>query len=378
MFSPPLAGGEQSSKLESPAAAEFGVQQVGLSQAPFLGAWCLPSLSPLVPLRVQDGASKANSSLAKFILAAHSAGIPVVGENFTDLQVTVTQQWGAYLRHNGDSDNSLPMELSIETHPGLVHVEVTPQSVIPLFRLKPMVEKLNAHHEGLGWWAWFLVEEAGFCYPMYSFSFQRHSAYFAGWFDGDSDEEAADAIRQDHGVNGTLSELQEQFSGVWPSHFAEAAGGHGWMYSVKEGAFQHRPRRMSQKEVEEVLKACRDTEIQALVTAGLTLCKATSRKRIGEWDQYHGLVPEGHELEGLEPLGSTCFVVWDSPEVCMEVVEHSERWLQESEYRESLRTWRISTDDPKAMRNGVRALKAFIDLHSHLGKFMSFFKGDIE
>lgn len=152
MFNPPPAGGELSSKLESPASAEFGVQQVGLSQAPFLGAWCLPSLSPLVPLRVQDGASKANSSLAKFILAANSAGVPVVGENFTDLQVTITQQWSTYLRANGDSDNVLPMQLSIEAHPELVHVEVTPESVIPLFRLKPMVEKLNAYRAGLGWW----------------------------------------------------------------------------------------------------------------------------------------------------------------------------------------------------------------------------------
>lgn len=376
MFNPPPAGGELSSKLESPASAEFGVQQVGLSQAPFLGVWCLPSLSPLVPLRVQDGASKANSSLAKFILAANSAGVPVVGENFTDLQVTITQQWSTYLRANGDSDNVLPMQLSIEAHPELVHVEVTPESVIPLFRLKPMVEKLNAYRAGLGWWAWFLIEDAGFCYPMYSFSFQRHAAYFAGWFDGDSDEGAAEFIRENQAVNGTVAELQEQFSGVWPSHFAAAAGGHGWMYGVKEGASQHRPRRMTLKEAKEVLKACSDPEIQSVVAAGLDLCNASRRHRLGEWDQSHGDVPDGHEMEGLDALGSTCFVVWDTPEVCMEVVEHSERWLQESEYRDSFRTWRISTEDPKAMRAGVRALKAFIDLHSCLGRFMSFFKED--
>lgn len=378
MFSTAHASGELSTELEPPASAKFGIRSVGLSQAPFTGAWCLPSLSPLVPHRVHEGASLADSSLAKFSLCAHRCGVPLVEDRFLGLQVTATQQWRAYLNAQGDLDNPLPMSLSIDGHPGYVHVELTSQSEIPLFRLKGMVEKLNALHDGLGWWAWFLIEDASSNYPMYSFGYQRHAALFAGWFEADTDQEAVEYIRECHGFEGTLEQMREELSTIWPSDFAAAAGGHGWMYRVREGANQQHPKRMSLAQVKAIAINCADPEIQQVLFAGLALEEANNRKILGNWDQYHGAVPECDDLEGCETLGSTCFVCWDAPSICFEVVEHAERFLMEAESRESFRIWRMSTDDPRALRNGVRALKAFMDLHARLGKFMSFFKEESE
>ena len=277
---------------------------------------------------VLGGESVAFQSLAKFSLAMEKLGLPLPGGLFTNPAKILKEQL-----HNWLEAQIGPSARAILN--GAPHISATVEGMVfsmgattdlELIKLKPLVETLESHHAGLGWYAVAVIERASVrgngLYTPGSMAYHAQS-YFHG---AESDREFVTEMRAMEGMDApTDEEMPELLEralddyGYLPSSLLASVDGHahllGWQPA--EGA----PRVVRLKRAEVVARLKRLELPQQLLQ-----CVNDAMALDALLQKHNTVYAPGrlHYEEDMEPIGAACFVAWDNPDLLFELAGHFE------------------------------------------------------
>lgn len=288
---------------------------------------------------LSTGGALAPRHMAALALAAHAKGVSLPGGRFVTPKDTLSKQWNTYIAQQCGSDDPLCMHLEIEVDEDKVTAAFSAMNSLSVLRLKPIVQRLNRAHEGLGWLVYDIVAQAGHSLPMYDPSrlgdIAQHLWFYGYW----SDEDVLEEIRcMDESLEDkSMEEIRKSFTHPFPSDLIASVDGHGWML----GAYDFDPKRRKPRFKKP--KACSlDTAaafasgrsrsaLKQLVADALELRKDLQRKKPHAW--HEEFEPKASDLSEyldedsyIPRIGATCFVVWDKSYTTIDAANHYEEY----------------------------------------------------
>jgi len=340
-------------------------------------------------------ADSSPAILASFALRGHAMGVPLPSGRFTDPGKTVASQWQAYIAGQCGQHNDLALDLEVCTDETGLRVVVSTSSNLNVFRLKPVIEQLNAVSKGMGWFvvdAIYAIEKHG--YPLYLPSTMGDYACYL-WHQGcTTDKEFARELRhqQDNPKRWSLEKLKEHHDQPWPSDLDAAVEGHTWLLKryyhdgVRESQRAPGWRKPAIPSRAEVLALLGKRDVDPLARAVL---KAADDLLVEVECEAHPLADVGglssEELqaefgwhgdeENVDILGATGIVVWDDPDTLLEALEHWEEYqMQGGDATTTVMVIRAKAGSDQQMATTVNQLKALVRRHALASRLLSFFK----
>jgi PRTRC genetic system protein F len=327
--------------------------------------------------------------LASFALQGNALGVPLPAGRFDDPLKTLTQQWSDYIKACC-GHSILSLGIRIRSGDNEICADIYAEPGIATFRLKPMIEQLNAAKAGMGWFVHDAVKAIGDQrIPIYLPSTMLDLGDYLWFQDCSTDAEFASRIREEEGgKKRTLAQLKEEYSHPWPSDLDAAVDGHTWMlgrhywpeHQAKRPKGWRKPRVPSKAEAKAfAARADVPEELRRVVADAIGLLEDAKKKShpladIGHLNEDELAELYGHYDEYIGRIGAMCFVAWDDPEILHEAVSHFEELeMQSSESCEVHFVIRAPHGDEAATDKAVKQLKAVVQRFALASKLLSHF-----
>ena len=314
---------------------------------------------------------------AELSLEAHANGVVLPKGKFTDLKKTLAKQLQAYVLDQCGPDDPLALDLYLSLGDDDLKLVVGATPQIETFMLGPVIESLNAMHEGLGWFVYKTIS-AGDAdgYPIYTPSLIG-SLVDMMWFDvGLTDAEQAQGIRDDYGLSEDVDDEQvfeEHAGGYKPSDVLSSFGGHGWMLAnyPREGPGFTQPEALSSKAAQQVIAAMPKTTLLEVVQAAIDL---EAELQMDTNLRTHRSAEEDEWGSAVNAYGASCILVWNDHHIAHEVIQHyEENEMNSGESSEYHMTFTADPTDPDSIRALVRSFQDFVRRHAALKKVLQHF-----
>lgn len=363
---------------ESAAPVTTGVRDLGLAPGNQGGMWVLPMFSAEVPMQISQGDSK-KSSLADFMLLAHKKGIRIPDSIYTTTTEVLTQQFSGYAKEQlKDLSIELPLDVSIDVVDSRIelagHATERQQKV---FQLKGPVERLNALAPGLGW---FISETISHSHRVGLPTYEPNrvaSCVQQIWFDAQTDREVAAEVHGIEEADVTDEDIEQARNErtFMPSDLLASVDGHknllSWSQSEEERAAT---RSMRPPDVRACLDKLSLTDSdRSLVQSALAFLDSIDVKKRNSLIAPNGWFEHEEELlcQGMEPVGSLAFIVWEDSEVTFEAVNHYEEYVMNGEGAlTQVVGIRVELDEPKSWAPFIDAFKLYIKRYAAFSKFI--------
>jgi PRTRC genetic system protein F len=304
------------------------------------GFWCIPAISDDIPLVLTSTGTVAPLHIAAFALEGHALGVALPRGKFTDPKHSLQRQWEQYIKGECGPDDPVNLNLQVAVDEDRLRVLVSADPSLNIFRLKPVIERINAIDPKVGWFVYDAVKKASHeGYPIYQISDIADFAQMLWHQDCVTDAELAQQLRENEGTRDSMKTLRETYTFPWPSDMAKAVDGHEWMlmrysFSRKAGRMvptAKKPKSATLAQAEAFAKHSRaPADLRKVVTAAIELIDEINRK-----DSAMRTIPrvKPADLEDssyldddsyINPYGAACMVVWDDPTLMVDALEHWE------------------------------------------------------
>lgn len=353
------------------------------------GCFFIPALDPEIPAVCGKG-SLRDQTIARFALACEREGIPLpAGDGFQSADQVLSQQWTQFLdaRH-GASVRGLAGTPRIFVNDEALSFVICAEQQLPVYQLKIVIEKLERAATGLGWFVHSAIRSAaahghmlyevdmmdyllaGYGCDLEEFTDEAYARLLLDEY-GDDELPKGAAVPQE-----TIDKLKEE-NQYWPSDLLAEAGGHVHLLAIGHCVSPKRKTggmtagyRMAERAAATWLKEHPRSAHAELVSLALQMAKA-SRRDAGREFIWHGTSDDGSQ-----PLGACAFLVWESPHLLFEAVEHFERDQYDSgEAEEAYARHVVSLDSvtEARLRNLAKQAIAYFDRWALLARLLSFF-----
>lgn len=316
---------------------------------------------------------------AAFSLEAHASGVALPTGKFTDLKSTLKKQLDGYIKKVCEAGDPMALGVTIELTDEQLNLFVCSSNFIKTLALRPVIEDLNNLKEGLGWFVYDTLDKAlgQDRFPAYKPSFMGCLAEMM-WFDPSmTDAEYAQALRDDYGSEaegGSDAEVIAEFGfgNGGPSRLLSEYGGHAWMLGAHG---RSKPKPLSLRTAKRMLKSAMPERLRELLAATLDLQKESQREdsnmRLAE--AYEGdSVAMGYGPPN--PIGSSCILVWDSPELTHELLQHfEESEMNGGEETDVHMVFKADASDAIQVRQLVKSFQDFVARYAAISKVLQFF-----
>ena len=298
------------------------------------GCFALPALSAEIPFALEQ-ATERKRVLARLALAGEAGGLALPGGMMHTLEEVVAQQWSNYTEaltpRAGEGMKGTPTFLVTDEQ---LQVVIGARPDILTYRLKPVVDPLEAALPGLGWFITSVLDQVQskglFCYDMPMVVY--HLDYRLTELDEFTDQCFARVVLMEEGdydyepgtpvSDETMEALREQYV-HWPSDILAAVDGHQHLL----GTVSYRPARdkrakgtpVSLAKVKHWLRANAQHPQASCVHAAVALKAAVSKRNAADFNFFSNA--NGSDVESI---GAMCFVAWDDPHLLWETASHAE------------------------------------------------------
>lgn len=268
-----------------------------------------------------------------------------------------------------------------------IDLVLSAESQIQVLELKPIIERLNEHANGLGWFVYETLSTAGTRYPIYDDSWVLSICEML-WFDPSmTDEEYVENILCENGEkrNGRDDEeiLNEYTAGFRPSDVQEMLTGNllalttHQIKSGTSGEDQERPVPTSLRAAQLLLKKDMPDDLRQVVKDAIALRKQVNRKD-QMVKQSSPLPPDSQDEYCGQPYGASCIAVWQANDFCREAINHFEEMeMNTGESGPVHMHFQARANDDESVKQLVKAFKDVVDWHSAVGRVLKHFrKGD--
>ena len=338
----------------------------------FNGVFCLPDFHHEILAEFPDEQKDSQTALSNWSLHAHNNGIQLPDCEFVDLNTSISNQLDDYIKSSTDSNDILPIELSIVADAEFIDIDILPQRNIPLIKLKEWTNYLNNVCKGLGWWAYSVINTASLRYPTYSLANFPDLGLTVQNFWEPTNDLTVSELNDQNGEDGDESFCRDNYLLFWPSDIAASLDGHGWMVDVKGSLAK--PKAVKIHKVLDLIKKTNDAELGMFLTACVDLSNFLDQNSSLGLDsiQTFGKV-NSPDYDSNWIIGAACLITWHDPFLHLELVSHYEQMAMECAGNESMRTWRIDHMDSNALDTGLASVKSFIQLHALFGRVLNFY-----
>lgn len=346
------------------------------------GAWVLPSISADVPLTMTRGASATDVNGASLALDAHALGVRIPDGEFTTVKDTLTKQLAAFVSKQIDPAEPVDLDFHLSIAEEEINLVLAAQSSLDVLILGPLIERLNEHVQGLGWFVYEIISRAGLKYPVYNDAMLLQLCEML-WFDPDqTDADFAEYLLEENGEerDGRSDDeiIESLTAGYRPSDALDMIGGHAWMmgtHCFRNGVsveVRKRPRSLPLREVNRLLQSDMPQDLRDVVIDTLKLRKQVVRKN----QKVHTAYPFPQEEDGWhgQPYGASCIAVWQWTDFAQEVVNHFEECeMNAGESNEIHMHFRAYPDDEESIEELIRSFKDVVAWHSAIGRVLKHF-----
>lgn len=344
------------------------------------GCFRIPAIDEAVPARLAKDLQRAQT-LARFAKAAECAGVPLPIGDFLNIEQVVAAQWSQFLATNYPQGvfDGLAGEPVIGVYDDSLQVLINAESRLNAYRLKPVVEQLEAAAPGLGWFLEAVLSQASYhAHQIYDMGMATYMVeVFHSNLDEFTDQGYARALLLENGEDlpekgpipqETIDELKQQYS-FWPSDLLVEVGGHAHLLRHWHTPSAAKPKVMKRRQAKRWLNANPRNALASAVDAAIQLQRALER------DPKRDFVWNGHDDE-TETMGALCFLVWDVPDLLFEAVQHFEQnqynggTVVEAFARNTLDLTKANDED---LQNLAASTVEYFNRWALLGKLLSHF-----
>ena len=291
-----------------------------------------------MPLVLTSSGTVAPLHIAAFALEGHAQGVDLPRGKFTDPRNSLLKQWEQYIKRECGSDDPVNLNVEVVVEEDRLRVLVSAAHQLNIFRLKPIIERINAIDQRVGWFVYDAVCKASHeGYPIYQIADCADFAQMLWHQEATTDEELAREICSNEGTRASMKKLRETYTFPWPSDLAAAVDGHEWMlnrysYSPKLGRMTRvakEPKIGTLKQAAAFAKSNVAADLKKVVAAAIDLVKEVNRKdntmsTIGRVSPDDVDACNIYDDTHVNSYGASCIVVWDSSDVMVEALEHWE------------------------------------------------------
>ena len=309
-----------------------------LAAAPRGQGFCLPGISHEIPIALNDN-HKQQRLLARLASIAEKNGLYLpMGkcESITDL---LARQWSGYVarQHPNAVKNQWQARPSISLTDDHLTVEIGAEGGIEIYRLKPVIEALEAEKSGLGWFVFSAIRVSdSYGLPVYlpdqiGYQLGCHYGYDSDEF---TDENYCKHLMAEEGQTSPdiitpemISEMKEQYD-HWPSDLLEDVDGHEHLLGVGYGKGAKHPLVLTDKQAKTWIASHKDHPLATVVNLAIefkaSVAKPNAKAFLWDCQDDYG--------EESERIGALAIVAWDSPDLLMEMIQHHEEMAYQCGY----------------------------------------------
>lgn len=340
------------------------------------GAWALPMLHPDIPFVLTDSTVEADEiALAKLAIHAHKLGVPLRAGRYQTTTKSLIRQLQHHLNPDLKETVTPRLGLVIQPEGSGIHVNIDALGLVPVFRLKPLVDELNAYQPGLGLWVLKVANSVRKdVYPIFDFTTVVDAyAYSRGVYEL-TDESYAETLNEQEGTQRTIDELRDEYEEMWPSDLFEVLGGHKWVITgiagIDSTPLADIP---TDAQVSAFAKACTDQRLSAILTDFIQL-KKVAENRDTPLSTVDRPICNYTDEPLYDFLGASCFLVWDEVDPISEIVSHHEENLMNGgEATETHAVFKVPTTEPDDLTRVVDFINAYAAFHKAVaGAFKHF------
>ncbi len=200
------------------------------------GCFYIPAIDAAIPDKLcQD--VKRGQMLARFATVAADAGVPLPEGTFLSIEEVAAAQWQQWFQRSfpADAFRGLVGAPVLRVTDEVLQVVIGAKSNLDVYRLKPVIEKMESTAPGLGWFVHSVINLAS-CHAHEIYDMSRASYMMDAYYwdmDEFSDEAYARLVMQHEGQdppNGpippeTLAQLRTEYR-YWPSDVLKDVDGH--------------------------------------------------------------------------------------------------------------------------------------------------------
>ncbi len=298
------------------------------------GCFVLPALSAEIPYTLEQ-ATERSRVLARLALAGEAGGLALPGGTMHTLEEVVAQQWTNYAEalsaRVGEGLKGTPTFVVTDEQ---LQVVIGARPDIHTYRLKPVVEPLEASLPGLGWFIASVLDQArSKGLVMYDMAMVVYYLdYRLNDLDEFTDQCFAQVLLMEEGnrdyhddtpvSDEEIEALREQYP-HWPSEILASVDGHQHLLGIGS----HRPSNTkrapgspaSLAQVKRWLRANVEHPQAACVRAAIAVHAALNKPSAADFNFFSN--SNGADTESI---GAMCFLVWESPDLLWETVVHAE------------------------------------------------------
>lgn len=324
----------------------MSLSEAHLARSVSPGSFLIPAIDPEIPVSISQS-RRRQQVLARLAKATAAKGFPLPQGTYTSIEDVIREQWTQLLKGCLQSDvfANAPAAPTVVVTDDHLQVVIGSVSQLSLYRLKPVVEKLEAAAPGLGWFVHKVLESAS--YHGHELYDMRMVAYLLDMHHSDMDEFTDEAYaRAVLAYEGeiypkgpippeVIEGLREQYS-FWPSALLEAVDGHAHL--LHWGA-KNKSEIMSASAARKWLSSHKRSSHAPVVSTALQLYRAFKK------DKDRAFVWNGGEDE-TETVGALGFVAWNDPGTLLEAVQHHEEMvLNAGQCEEAFARCRLPLDE---------------------------------
>lgn len=347
------------------------------------GAWVLPSISSDVPLALTRGASATDVNGAVFALEAHAAGVRLPAGEFTNVKETLKKQLAEYVSALCDPQEPTKLDFHLAVGEEEIDLVLTAQSELEVVVLAPLVNRLNEHRQGLGWFVYEVIRKAGAKYPIYDDNALLSLCEML-WFDPNlTDTEYADRLLDENGEDreGRSDDeiIEHLTAGYRPADAQDMLAGNDLLLwsqrhlPSRKDMDLKKPEVLSLSAVKAVLKGDMPEDLRMVVTDALGLHKQVTRKG----QRVHHATPWPEDESGQyhgQPYGASCIAVWKWTDFSGEIINHFEECEMNGGESDSTHMhFKAYPDDDESVKDLVKAFKDVVAWHSAVGRLLKHF-----
>lgn len=291
------------------------------------GCFLLPAIDQGIPAAIGRDANRLRV-LARFAEAARLEGIALPPGDFSTIEQVVAAQWVQFLGRLAPITSVLRGEPALYVTDTSLSLVIGATASLQAFRLKPVVEQLEAALPGLGWFVHGALQQANYHgHEQYEMG---RSTYMLDCMHGELDQFTDDAyarsLLEQQGEDppsgklpeAVMQELRSSYS-FWPSDFLAEVDGHEHLLGIYKAK---QPVKLNSTAAKRWVKQNAAHPLAESVRLAIQLyraCEADSERSFvwmsGDDDEH--------------PIGALCFVAWDEPGLLFEAISHWEQYQYE-------------------------------------------------
>ena len=313
-------------------------------------------------------------------LAAHAVGVALPDDEFTTTESTLSAQLKNYTSSQIKGEDYLCMHVGVRVEQDRLTLHVESGDFINTFAVGPVVDRLNAFSEGLGWFVFDTLHTRSSTVPIYQIPDIADFVEMM-WFDPSlTDDQVVQVAKDEWGEEElTPDGFFERSGGYRPSDLLKMVDGHRWM--IRPAAFSDkkrtwirskRPKSMSAAAAKKLLRSEVPDDIRNVVKEALDLSAALASKAC----EIKPMPPGGESEGDSEPRGSygaSCVLVWDQPDLAWEVLEHYETSEMEGDGDNTHLVLYADPSNETEVRTLVKSFQAIVRRHAAFNNLLKHF-----